>query len=327
MFSQPVVFVIGAGASAEYRLPVGAQLKTDVARAVGDSDLLNLLSSRGRTPNYEQAGRELAKIIPSFVSIDEALNWFNSRRDIIELGKTAIVRSMLRAEQSSLLFNQSDPSSISDIDINHTWLPNFLSMIMAESKKDEAAVAFRHLTIINFNYDRTIEHYIYSALQRNFGLEEDRAREIVTNLKVLRPYGTVGPLPSQSGENPIPFGAISAADDYERLVSVAGNIRSYTEQAEVSAVNIQSELERSRMVVFLGFGFHQQNMNLLRVSRAEGWRRVFATGMGMHEDNHPIIKTAIATTVGTNQVPLLVDWSAANLLVQLRPALMAAARM
>lgn len=109
MFSQPVVFVIGAGASAEYRMPVGAQLKTNVARAVGESNFLGLLESRGKTPHYKQAALELAKIIPSFASIDEALNWFNSCSDIVELGKIAIVRVILREEQSSLLFTKAMP--------------------------------------------------------------------------------------------------------------------------------------------------------------------------------------------------------------------------
>ena len=57
MFSRPVVFIVGAGASAEFRMPAGGELKTKVAAAVnfgaagtrhtGDQDLYKLLTSYG----------------------------------------------------------------------------------------------------------------------------------------------------------------------------------------------------------------------------------------------------------------------------------------
>ena len=339
MFSRPVVFIVGAGASAEFRMPAGGELKTKVAAAVnfgaagtrhtGDQDLYKLLTDRNKSTDYDNAGRLLADVIPSFISIDEALNWFTSRSEILELGKIAIVREILTGERASRLFNASDVHSIPDADFDDTWLPHFLSMVMGSLNMEEAETAFRNVTVINFNYDRTIEHYVYSALQRQFGLHSKEAARVLSGLKMIRPYGQVGNLPWQDAESSVEFGMASGMNDYKRLAALSQGIRTYTEGELVAALaaTIQPQMERARMVVFLGFGFHQQNMTILRARSAESWRRVFATALDMNLNNYPTMRSSIANTVGTLQEPLLFGSTARTLLVQLRPAIMAAAHM
>src|SRR6266852_1143797 len=156
MFSQPVVFVVGAGASAEYNMPVGSELKTKIASAVGfldadgrpsgDRDLYKLLVDRfgSSIEKYVGAGNALAKVIPSFDSIDEALNWFSSRPEVIELGKVAIVREILKSERGSLLFSTLDQRKIPGNDFSGTWLPYLLSMGMGSQKMDQVETAFNN---------------------------------------------------------------------------------------------------------------------------------------------------------------------------------------
>lgn len=339
MFSQPVVFVIGAGASAEYGMPVGADLKTKIATAVGfkdaagrptgDGDLYRLLASHGDAADIENAGLQLAEAMPSFISIDEALNWFNSSPRIVELGKIAIVREILIAEKISPLFHWAANSPEPETIYGDAWSSHFLSMAMGALTKEESELAFKNVTIVNFNYDRTLEHYLYLALQRKFGLTAGDAARVLSGLKVIRPYGRISALPWQDGAAGVDFGTVSGINDYERLISLAGNIRTYTERELAASVRevIQPYIDRARMVVFLGFGFHEQNMSLLRAKSHEAWRRVFATVQRMDENNHPTMRVAIARVVGSQQEPVLLDWYAYRLLSHLRPALMAAANM
>jgi hypothetical protein len=338
LFLQPVVFVIGAGAHAEYGMPTGAELKNNIASAVNfgasgsDLDLQRLLSEWcGRTPSkYEAAGRELAKVIPSFPSIDEALNWFSSLPEIIEVGKVAIVRQILSAERASPL---ADPkAAIPAFDFSQTWLPHFISMVMSSLQMERAGRAFERVTVINFNYDRIIEQFLYFVLQDQYGLNAESAKEVISGLKMFRPYGTVGNLEWQQQDGPsiphVPFGA-EIGGDHNRLFSISTGIRTFTEQHTLNITEIQQVMDRARMVVFLGFGFHEQNLKLLQVTRAEPWRRAFGTTMHMNPENKPTMQTAIQNSVGCGAegMPLLLDWRAHVLLNQLRPALMAAASM
>jgi hypothetical protein len=62
----------------------------------------------------------------------------------------------LQAEQSSKLFAQN-PEMIREVSYDDTWLPYFLSMLVSSLRREQATDLFRNVTIINFNYDRTIE--------------------------------------------------------------------------------------------------------------------------------------------------------------------------
>src|SRR5712692_7461207 len=156
---------------------------------------------------------------------------------------------------------------------------------------------FRNVTLINFNYDRTIEHYLYSRLQTNFGFESIEAAEAISSLQMIRPYGSVGSLPWQNG-NKVPYGD-HIRRDHNKMFLLAQNVRTYTEQNLSHDLQsaIQAAMNAARLVVFLGFGFHQQNMSLLQATTGAEWRRALGTVMGIDSPHFANMKITIARTV------------------------------
>jgi hypothetical protein len=210
VFSQPVVFVIGAGASAEFGLPTGAEMKHRIALShnfnrdqsgliIGNRNIFEMMGARFGQDSAvrQQQATDLATKIIEFESIDEALHWFSAQRDIVAIGKAAIVWEILQAEQSSKLFNAQNPDMIREIKYDDTWLSYFLSMLVSSLKREQATNLLRNVTIINFNYDRTIEHFLFNRLQTNLGLDREEAGQALGALtaNMIRPYGSVGPLP------------------------------------------------------------------------------------------------------------------------------------
>jgi hypothetical protein len=341
MFQQPIVFVVGAGASNEYGMPVGGDLKNQIASAVTfevdhqgtptkNPELHLMLGTRFRDQanKYYEGCKELARIMPNFVSVDEALNWFSSTSEVVDVGRFAIMRNILGAERKSPLFNWQHSKFIADGKLELGWIPLFLNMVTSSLKKDEAEAAFRNVIVINFNYDRTIEHFLYSALQMTFGLNESDARRVLLGLKIIRPYGAVGSLEWQDGSTTL-FGA-DPAIELDSLFTRSKSIKTYTEQVTTDELSteMQSIIDRARVIVFLGFGFHEQNMSLLRAKNSVHWRRVFATVFGLHNENYSIIGEKIAMTVGCIPERLqLLPWPARTLLTELRPSIMAASTM
>jgi len=87
MFSLPTVFIIGAGANAEFGMPTGATLKEQIGKAlnfgrdtrgllVGDRSLYELIGNRFRgSPDvYYDGGSELSGLIGRFGSVLSAGN-------------------------------------------------------------------------------------------------------------------------------------------------------------------------------------------------------------------------------------------------------------
>jgi hypothetical protein len=125
VFSQPIVFIVGAGASSEFGLPVSGQMNANISRTlnfgrgpdgllIGNRQLYDMLGSRFGPDHgkYTDAAAELATTIREFDTIDEALHWFSARPEIVSLGKVAIVQEILSAENQSKLFNAQDPRII-----------------------------------------------------------------------------------------------------------------------------------------------------------------------------------------------------------------------
>src|SRR5262249_42731366 len=79
-----------------------------------------------------------------------------------------------------------------------TWARHFLELAMSATRLSDINRLFANVTVIDFNYDRVFEHYIYWALQQEIGISPDTAAECVSSLKVLRPYGSIGPLDWQN---------------------------------------------------------------------------------------------------------------------------------
>ncbi len=101
-----------------------------------------------------------------------------------------------------------------------------------------------------------------------------------------RPYGSLGPLEWQQRDGLV-FGGLHGRND---LQPIADRILTYTEQREHGDVRVQisEALTEAELIIFIGFGFHQQNMMLLKPHNRETKRQVFATAVGIHKDNHEL---------------------------------------
>lgn len=342
MFKKPVVFVIGAGASHELGLPLGAGLRDTIAEMVdfrfhgrqlekGDADLLAILRRRydtdktdiTRLEKHLVAGTDLFATMSRFPSVDEALHYWSERKEAVELGKLAIAQQLLQAERRSKIFDPKDRLRANVNAAGGTWLVPFVEMAMSGLRQEEAKEAFRQVTFVNFNYDRVAEHYLYWSLQLHFKVTADVAIEAVKGLKTIRPYGSLGALEWQD-KNGIPYG--TEPRDVE-VFDLANGIRTYTEQTEGSKIReqISYALETAELVVFLGFGFHQQNASLLYPIEGHGRRRiqrVLATAIKIDAHNHEPIIQNIAHAMGLHQRALLLQVTSAELLSNLRPMIM-----
>jgi hypothetical protein len=173
LFNKPVVFVIGAGASFEYNLPLGCTLKESIAQKVkfrfqyghdlisGDVGLLDHIRrhapDRNRQSDYTKAANLLASAMGSFISIDEALHYVGATPEAVEVGKVAIIQEILLAERNSALAYDRNTGTMPIDKVDGRWIGEFLSMAMAGIQRSNLNTAFDRVTFINFNYDRAIQ--------------------------------------------------------------------------------------------------------------------------------------------------------------------------
>jgi hypothetical protein len=336
MFKKPIVIIVGAGASCEYGLPLGSALKSSAAQKLrfifqhgrltsGDQDLLNHIrrhtrNDQTRNNAYTIAANELSRTMETFISIDEALHFVSASPEAVEIGKVAVVSEILAAERRSSLAPSKETGQTRLKDVG--WLPQMLSMAVAGVQKSEIETVFKQTTLVNFNYDRCIEHYLYEALQQKAGVSREQSGRIVNALTVIRPYGSLGPLEWQE-----PPGVAFAHSGHVDPFSLIGGIRTYTEQNALhDSEKVERALKAAELVIFLGFGFHQQNMEVLALkpsfARKQGLE-LLATIVGIHRENLESISSRLGKLLAVHPAAItLQDMRSAELLQELRPRIM-----
>lgn len=311
MFKSKTVIVVGAGASFEVGMPVGDELKSEIASLVnirfpdgytqktGDYRITEALkriveSSGGRDINpYLHAGWHISDALAQAISIDNFLDC-NDDALINVVGKLGIVRAILKRERSSRLFLR-DGGAIARLDfksLSDTWLHYFFQLLTEGTKSSKLDEIFHNISIVSFNYDRCIEHFLFNALQNYYNIDTHRAAEIAGQLEIFYPYGSIASLPwRNSGGKGIHYGA---EDGYD-LAKIYGNIKTFTEQVEDEAYidAIRNRIQAAKHLVFIGFAFHDANMALLQPHAQTSIERVFATALNISESDCNVIGNRI----------------------------------
>ena len=317
---RKTVFVIGAGASKEAGLPVGAELKESIATALdmrakrfihmnGDTivEALRWAAAAEDPPGdinpYRQAARQICKAMPLDTSIDNFINTHQGDAKIERCGKIAIVKTILAAEKDSLLYvDQTGPGMIDYRQLAGTWFNTFFQLLTQQSTVSDFKERLSSISLVIFNYDRCVELYLYDALQTYYSLSANDAASVIKNLEIYHPYGTVGGLPWEGPTEAVDFGDTPSAT---QLLHLADRIKTFTEgtdPASSKVTAIQERVRTSMTLVFLGFSFLDINLDLLMPRQpscqAPAEKRVFATAVGISTSDAEVISLDLAARCG-----------------------------
>jgi hypothetical protein len=315
--NKKTVFIIGAGASKEANLPTGYELKSIIATLLniqfsdpyeqtsGDRIIREALKmyvqNKENSSNinpYLKAAWLICDAMPQSISIDNFIDTHNDDKKIELCGKLAIVRSILDAEQNSLLY--IDPSNIyNKIDFSKletTWYGNFWKLLTENCTKENLSQRLKSITLIIFNYDRCIEHFLYKSFQNFYGLKPDESAKLVNEIEIYHPYGVVGRLPWQD-EQSVEFGCEVSSRE---LLNLADQIKTFTEgtdpqSSEITA--IRKNINEADTIVFLGFAYFELNMKLLMPETSKAnlpkGRYCFGTAKGISKSDCEMIKAEL----------------------------------
>lgn len=310
MFNSNTVFVVGAGASAEAEMPLGTALTGEIAKLLsfelefgqnlkrGDhviyQAIRRLVQHHGWGENqFIGSGRSVAEAMDLALSIDTFLESHRNNREFVKLGKLGIVRAISLAEGRSLMRYGKDghtPFRISAL--SDTWYYSLARQLFTGVPADNPSAAFDNVSFVVFNYDRCLQAFLIRAVENYFRLSRHAAEALISGVRIIHPYGTIGSVFSGS-ENFVSFGS----EEFD-INPVSDRIRTFSEASDQSAI-LQQWLFNAETVVFLGFGFHDQNVALLDISAHlepdRGlFRRVFATTKGMSKSDANVVVSRIS---------------------------------
>lgn len=322
MASPKTVFVVGAGASFEFGLPVGNALKEEIAKALafnysaysagcgqGDRFLYETLQMysqhMNRSANFQsliKAASHINSAMTLAPSIDNFIHVHNGNKNVELCGKLAIAHRILRAESGSKLRNAPDSVRPNLEWVKDSWIVALMKMLGEDCTAEQLHDRLSQVTFIVFNYDRCIEHFLFHAIQIYYGVSSGMAAELINRVQIYHPYGVVGRLPWQVNSydevmQSVDFGGETSQPD---ITKIASEIKTFTEGTDdrcSDIIAIRRAMDEAQRIIFLGFAYHRLNVDLLGVATLSrnSTRRVFGTAWGMSKSDTESVQSSLST--------------------------------
>ena len=252
MITKPIVFVLGAGSSFTFGYPLGKTLVDIILKNFDPSNSENAIDIfRGLGFSEEEIiDFHLELKLSAAPSIDTFLE--PRQEEQRYLGKLAIAYALIPFEKTDLLFD------------DNSWYKTLLNKL--EPKFDDFDK--NKLSFITFNYDRSLEYFLYIAMMNRFRKTEKEVVDKIQKIPIIHLYGKLGLLPWEKKE---PY-------DYSRPYSpeVTPHIlRKSSKSLKIIYDKVASDdedfkkakvlIRNARKIYFLGFGFHKDNIERLNL--------------------------------------------------------------
>ena len=278
MITIPTTLVLGAGASQPYGFPSGYELR----KLLCDPNNIT-----GVQDGY--VGGEVAAFSEAFLKSGmSSIDAFLARRGEHKVGRnSATYAEVGKAAIAYCLIQRERPESLHAFPDDHWY--QYLWSFMCDSLD---SFGENKLRIITFNYDRSLEYYLLTALQHSFGITAQEAAKHLQKIPILHVYGQLATLHDQSPDG---HGTRRYHPDVSSLayISVAAKgIHVIDESRDDDEVfkKAYSYLKDAEKIYFLGFGFDKTNVHRLRIDelmqdirarKENNEPRIFATTIGL----------------------------------------------
>jgi hypothetical protein len=254
MIKTPTALILGAGASMRYGFPSNLELMNKILNELKPDPSYKLskqIIDLGVSPDIiEEFNNSLS--MAGRLSVDAFLE---HRRKFLEIGRLAITLSLVKYEIESKLFAENIRGNSW-----YEYLWNRLDAPFEDFDKNQ-------LSIITFNYDRSIEHYLITAMKKLYGKSVRACSEKLNTIPIIHVHGKLGSLPWQEGEAKRRYSTQPGED----IVKVSKQIRVIAEKEDSSrefnkAYKIMNSASK---IYFLGFGYYSTNLRRLRIMELE----------------------------------------------------------
>jgi hypothetical protein len=201
MIKQETVLVLGAGASMPFGFPSGWQLVARLCHHVLTAEV-GILDQLGFQRAHIEDFR-VALLRSGCTSVDLFLE---DREDFMDVGKAAIAIALLPAEQTTSLFDKlsetcwaKQQGMVAEDKQDSNWYQSLWSILTEECTFD--AFDKNNLSIVTFNYDRSLEHYLFTAMKNKYNKTDEECAKKLKETLIVHVYGSLGLLPWQVDDN------------------------------------------------------------------------------------------------------------------------------
>ena len=265
MIERPTVFILGAGASCDYNFPSGRDLIFKIAEGARKRHMFQVVRDETDWMGFDIA--EVIKCAEELVASElPSVDLFlENRPEYQQIGKALIARELISCE-NPLQFRRGKKQK---------WLEYLYGHM--SPKKD--TFTRNQIAFITFNYDRSVEHFFFTALKSSFNLADDELWAMLAQIPIIHVHGQLGSFGPQEGAR-----AFTPDVNENTIRTAAAGIKVIHE----NGTNFSPEYKRAHellsqaeIVCFLGFGYQEDNVRRLRAGTIKSYEVFAGTGFGL----------------------------------------------
>ncbi|MGB8951354.1 MAG: hypothetical protein WCC06_01620 [Candidatus Aminicenantales bacterium] len=282
MIKRPTVLILGAGASMPYGFPSSEGLMQQILEEIRPNSAKELFRTLLRFGFKSEdiddfyAGLKHSQKF----SVDEFLE---HRPEFMKIGKIAITLTLSTYEKKDQLFEQRSDKN---------WY-RYLWSKLSDTPFEEFDK--NQLSIITFNYDRSIEHFLISAMIALYRRPRQDCAKKLKRIPIIHVHGRLGALPWQEENGRSYHDQINL----DEVVNISEQIKVMKEQDD-SPQEFDEAVKRlnsAELICLLGFGYNPRNLRRLKAKEIFGTgKSVWGTTLGFGEAE----KSDIQNTWGIN---------------------------
>jgi hypothetical protein len=280
MIKTKTVFVLGAGASLPYGFPSGEGLIEKIVIAAMNirNGSVTAFSNDLREKFFEM-GQHLGTI--GTMSID---SWLEKNPSYSEIGKIAIAYIIGGCERPFGYYQTrkwADKEGIKAKD----WFSELWSSYLTPDATLQT-LCENQVQFITFNYDRSLEFYLYEKIKATYTGFTTEAYEKTANEfcnKIIHVHGQAGLLPWQADKREIAKRRYAHNIKWNEAVDVSKGILTIHEAEQDSQEydTAKDVLAAAQKVYFLGFAYHKALLSRLQFQPSDSHVEISGTALGL----------------------------------------------
>lgn len=308
MIEKRTVFILGAGASCPYGFPTARGLREMIiggfvsayGRLLDERKKLGLEGINKSCPHPVAAGNLVTRFKESST---ESIDLFLSRHpQCQEIGKTAICLSILEAERLSH-FRENVKDATKD------WYFHLFNKLTREltGKDDYQEFAKNNIAFVTFNYDRSLEHFLFTSLLHSFeGANAANVCEQICQVPIIHVYGQVAPLQPCPGDEASGLAYANEKKVEIPLLNFPTLINNvfvvHEERTNPQMEKAREEISKADRLFFLGFGYAKENLEALGLPDAlRPMHRIYGTAMGWTQKEIEAVRFYLGKALGRSE--------------------------
>jgi hypothetical protein len=247
MIRRKTTLVLGAGASAPFGFPTGYELLRKVVDWANTSpgQTNPILFSEFKGSEIKEFREALEK--SGKMSVDSFLE---HRPEFIPIGKRAMAMALIQCEHQPHLFKRDGKS----------WYEYLFYQLDAPFDDFSG----NQLKVLTFNYDRSLEHFLFTALKNSSGKTEDECASKLNSIPIIHLHGDIGNLPHINQSLARHYNTNITPDLLDVATKRIKIIHEKTTD-DFSFELARKFLSESEVICFLGFGYHPINIERLGI--------------------------------------------------------------